>query len=332
MQYRLIIFAILLSIISHLGIMVFFGKFHVSLPSFDVTETYIFQKTKKTEKASLTKEPITNKEVVKEEIKEEKTEEETSKRESNNEEISNLSLKTAEDSLEKEKKHNSKQESNLFTRFISEQMKFDIYWMGIYAGYAFVRVKGDEENIVISSEVHSSPFISNFYYVNDKAESTLHKGQPRHFRIIQIEGKYRGDKEVKFDYELGEIVFINHIKKKMSIHKGVDKIFMDVLSGFFLLRTFSMDTNKSLFIDIFDSDKFANVEIKILKEETVETSSGKEINALLIKPELATEGLFKRKGDIFIWLSNDERKLPLKIETKVSVGKIRAELKEYKKD
>ncbi|HAP36800.1 MAG TPA: hypothetical protein DCQ28_13015 [Bacteroidetes bacterium] len=40
-------------------------------------------------------------------------------------------------------------------------------------------------------------------------------------------------------------------------------------------------------------------------------------------------GLFKSEGRILIWLSDDERKIPVKVNTKVIIGSIDAELKEY---
>ncbi|MCX7988257.1 MAG: DUF3108 domain-containing protein [Thermodesulfovibrio sp.] len=312
-----------------------FGKVHIDLSYFDFIEAYIIKKEISTKTQHPPKRLLSENNKIQEQKIEEKL---------NNRDIDKKTEENIKDSMEKpnesvakltEKPDNSSNKNDYhdrFSKFINERMKFNIYWMGIYAGSASVLVKGNSESIKISSEVNSASFISNFYYVHDKAESIVEKGKPKYFRLVQIEGKHRGDKEIKFDYNSGEIIFINHIKNKMSVHKGINKVFMDVLSGFFYFRTFPLDKNTSVFIDIFDSDKFATVEVKILKEEVIETSEGKEAKAILIKPELTTEGLFKRKGDIFIWISNDERKIPLKIETKVSVGKITAELKEYQKE
>lgn len=334
MQYKLIIFTLIISILLHLGIVILFGKVEIDLSYFDFIDAYIIKKDDSVKNKNPIKEPPPennkNKEEIQKNEKDEKIQENSEKyAEKNTEKLNETPEKLSEKSDEKTNTFNY---HDRFSKFINEKMKFDVYWMGIYAGSAYVLVKGDSESIKISSEVNSAAFISNFYYVHDKAESIIEKGKPKYFRLIQIEGKHRGDKEVKFDYDAGEITFINNIKNKMSVHKGIDKIFMDVLSGFFYLRTFQIDKSKSIFVDIFDSDKFATVEVKVLKEEKIETSDGKEISALLVKPELTTEGLFKRKGDIFIWISNDEKKIPLRIETKVPVGKITAELKEYKKE
>ncbi len=335
MQYKLIIFTLIISILLHLGIVILFGKVEIDLSYFDFIDAYIIKRDDSVKKKNTIKEPPpehnkNKEEEIQKNEKDEKIQEHSEKyAEKNTEKLNETPEKFSEKSDEKT---NILNYHDRFSKFINEKMKFDVYWMGIYAGSAYVLVKGDSESIKIYSEVNSAAFISNFYYVHDKAESIIEKGKPKYFRLIQSEGKHRGDKEVKFDYDAGEITFINNIKNKISVHKGIDKIFMDVLSGFFYLRTFQIDKSKSIFVDIFDSDKFATVEVKILREEKIETSDGKEVSTLLVKPELTTEGLFKRKGDIFIWISNDERKIPLKIETKVPVGKITAELKEYKKE
>lgn len=337
MQYKLIILTVLISVFFHLGLILLFGKIQIDLSYFDFIEAYIIKKESSTKAQSTAKNTLSDKneaqgENLEEKINNKEVEVDKKNEENNNQYTEKINESTIKSTEISEDNLDTIDHRPQFSKFINEEMKFNIYWMGIYAGSASLSVRGESESIRIFSQVNSAPFISNFYYVNDRAESIIENGKPKYFRLVQIEGKYRGDKEIRFDYDSGEIIFINHVKNKMSVHRGINKVYMDVLSGFFYFRTLQLDKNKPVFIDIFDSDKFATVEIKILKEESIENSDGKEIKALLIKPELTTEGLFKRKGEILIWISNDERKIPLKIETKVSVGKITAELKEYKKE
>jgi len=51
-----------------------------------------------------------------------------------------------------------------------------------------------------------------------------------------------------------------------------------------------------------------------------------ELGTVIVKPELKSEGLFQSKGDILIWLTDDEKRIPVKVETKVPVGNIVARL------
>ncbi|GAQ94043.1 hypothetical protein TAGGR_1213 [Thermodesulfovibrio aggregans] len=329
MKLRWITVALLISMVAHISIMMALGKIQLNLPSFDFIETYFFQSKKENPKPKIfskTEQPQHSE--TEKPAESTQTENSVTEKNTDSQETQSLSQSTVSENTEKVR---TLPENNPFTKFINETMKFDIYWMGIYVGSATVSVKGDGNTITITSMVKSASFISNFYYVNDHAESQIENGKPKHFTLVQIEGKYRGNKETIFDYEKGEIVFINHLKNNTTYHKGIDKVFMDVLSGFFYLRTLTINLNEPVAIDIFDSNKFTTVVVQPIKEEKIELSD-KQIDAIVIKPQLDTEGLFKRKGDIIIWLSKDNSKIPLKIETKVPVGKVVAELKEYKKD
>ena len=48
-----------------------------------------------------------------------------------------------------------------------------------------------------------------------------------------------------------------------------------------------------------------------------------------IAPLMESEGFFSRTGDIYIWLSDDERRIPVKLRSKVTIGSVRAVLKRY---
>ncbi len=337
MKTRWIIVGLIISLIIHTMLLAFLGKANLSIPEFDFIETYFFENKPKNVTVVKNEIPKSDKDMNKssEADSSEQTEDNalTKSNESTNasSQSDNAISKEMIAKNEDIQKNSNIQTPNPFNRFLNETMKFDIYWSGIYVGSAVIYVKGNEKEITITSKVNSAGFISNFYYVNDHAQSKIEYGKPKYFALVQIEGKHRGNKETFFDYENKEILFINHIKNNSTFHKGIDKIYMDVLSGFFYLRTKPLNIKDSIAIDIFDSNKFATVNVQIIKEEKIELNN-KEVDTIVIKPQLDTEGLFKRKGDIIIWLSNDENKIPLKVETKVPVGRVVAELREYKKE
>ncbi len=313
------------------------GKIQLNLPSLDIIDTYIFQNKKVVHQAKPKKIAETASNNIQQKPQE-KPQGSVNSENSLKENSLNPSDAIPPSNVEQSNNVQTTQptivisKTNPFTRFINETMKFDIYWMGIYVGSAIVYVKGNENEITITSMVKSAGFISNFYYVNDRAESKIEDGKPTYFALVQNEGKYKGNKETIFDHNNKEIIFINNLKNNTTYHKNIDKMFMDVLSGFFYLRTLPIKLNEPVSLDIFDSNKFTTVQIQPIKEEKIELSDNKQIDAILIKPKLNTEGLFKRKGDILIWLSKDDKKIPLKIETRVPVGHVVAELKEYKNE
>ena len=209
-----------------------------------------------------------------------------------------------------------------------EKLFFDIYWLGIYVGKAILEASHDNGILRITSQAYSAPFISAFYKVEDHAESLIIEGIPVSFRIKQREGRYRSDKETIFDMSNRMVTYFNYLKGFKDEHIMKNGFTWDVISGFFYLRTQPLDIGKTIFIDIFDSNKFYKAKVEVLRKEKIEIPNRGEVSTVIVKPELQSEGLFQSKGDVLIWLTDDEKKIPVRIQTKVPVGNVVAELKD----
>lgn len=210
-----------------------------------------------------------------------------------------------------------------------EKFSYDIYWLGVHVGDASLEMVDINGLLTITSRANSSGFISTFYKVDDYAESVIRGGFPVHFKIRQHEGKYKSDKETIFDTGNKSIAFFNHLKGTKYEHSFADGVAWDVVSGFFYLRTQPLEPGKTRYINIFDSNKFYKAEVNILRREKIEIRGIGEVNTVIVRPELKTEGLFQRKGDVLIWLTDDEKRIPVRIETKVPVGEVVAELRDF---
>jgi hypothetical protein len=162
--------------------------------------------------------------------------------------------------------------------------------------------------------------------VEDFAESLIIKGRAAHFRIKQREGRYRSDKETIFDVSNGKITYFDYLKGKKN-ERSIEGVVWDVISGFYHLRSCPLIIGKPVYIDVFDSNKLLKTEVSVLRRETISVSGRGEVNTVVVKPDLKSEGLFHKKGDVFIWLTDDEDRIPVRVETKVPIGRVVAELK-----
>lgn len=223
--------------------------------------------------------------------------------------------------------HSPQKENAGQIRGEKEKLYFDIYWMGIYVGNATLDEVVDGGRATITSEVRSAPVISVLYKVEDHASSTVVDGKPVRFRIKQREGRYRSDKETVFDAATGKVTYFDYRKGIRAEHEVKKKPVWDVISGFYHLRTLLLEVGKTLSLDIFDSNKMLKTEIHVLRKEKVAFPNRGSVEAFVVKPVLRTEGLFKHKGDILIWLTQDDGRIPVRVETKVSIGKVVAQLK-----
>ncbi len=214
---------------------------------------------------------------------------------------------------------------------IPERLVYDLTWTGIKAGTATLEVVDDGDSMRVISTANSANWISVFYTVEDRVETVLARGksaifmaQPKNYRIRIREGRHRRDKEIIFDHPRKKAVFINHLdteKKEFTIHENV----FDPLSVLYYVRTMKLEVGKPVFVDIFDSKKLWNVEIQVLRKERISSIMG-DVNTIVIKPLMKSEGIFNRKGDLHIWLTDDEKRIPVRMQTKVAVGSITATL------
>jgi len=212
---------------------------------------------------------------------------------------------------------------------ISERLNFDIYWMGVYVGRARLEAVTDGETLTIRSETHSAALISTFYKVEDYVESRIVDGRAATFRITQREGKYRSNKEVFFDSDNGTVTYIDHLKDVTKEHPMTGPALWDVISAFYYVRTQPLIVGQTVYLNVFDSNKFLTVEVNVLAKENISLSNGREVDTVKIRPVLKSDGILQKKGDILIWLTDDTKRTPVRVETEVPVGKVVAKLKDF---
>jgi hypothetical protein len=214
---------------------------------------------------------------------------------------------------------------------IPEKLIYDLTWTGIKAGTASLELINEGGAYKIVSTARSAQWISVFYTVDDRAESTLSKNspfpefwQPVRYRLRVREGRQRKDKEVIFDRANNKaryVDFLNKEEKQFDVPVSV----LDPISSFYHLRTRKLVVGESVYVTIFDSKKVWNVEVQVLRKEKVILPIG-TFDTVVVKPLMKSEGIFYRKGEILIWLTDDTKHLPVRVQTKVAVGSVTATL------
>jgi hypothetical protein len=153
---------------------------------------------------------------------------------------------------------------------------------------------------------------------------SLFVGKPLNYRLRIREGKHSKDKEVIFDPDNSRATYIDHLKN-VKKEFDVPEFSFDPLSGFYYLRTLRLEVGKPVYVTIFDSKKVWNVEVQVLRREKITLPIG-VFNTIVIKPLMKSEGIFYREGDIIIWLTDDMKRIPVMVQTKVKIGHITATL------
>jgi len=215
---------------------------------------------------------------------------------------------------------------------VGEHSHFDVSFRGIRVGTAELKI---ERQVVINgiSTFHivgkgkTAPFFDLFFKVRDVYETYLDTSEVRpvkFFRDIN-EGGYKKKQAYTFDHlkglvfwrEYSEIIFPNT---------------QDMLSALFYARTFSKDSliqNKSFFIPIFMDEEGYLLEILYLYKERVKTNFG-TVNCMVFKPTMQRGRVFEDGEQMKIWISDDQNRKLIKVETKIWAGSIQAILAKHK--
>ena len=212
---------------------------------------------------------------------------------------------------------------------VPEKLVYHVYWSGIKAGSASLEVENTPEGTTITSRTTSAGFISMFYKVEDLAQSILYPdGYPRTYILKIREGRHTRDKatffEAKSNNGAQKVTHLNKLDNEETKF-DLERQAFDPLSGLYAIRKRRLVVGQSESIDIFDSKKLWSVEVQVLRKEHISMPAG-EFDTIVIKPLLQSEGIFMKKGEIYIWLTDDEQKIPVMMKSKVKIGSIIAKL------
>ncbi len=212
------------------------------------------------------------------------------------------------------------------TRFV-----YYIYWAGIRAGRAVLEYTASPQGTVVRTRATSAAFISLFYKVDDRAQSTLYPdGYPANYTLNIREGTHRRYRITDFAPRVQgkpQKVIFNNVLEGETVEFELEKPAHDPLSAFYAMTGRDIRVGQSIYIDIFDNEKLWNTEVRVLRKERVRVPAG-EFSTIVIKPLLKSEGIFLRKGEMHIWLTDDDRRMPVMFTSKAKIGKFRVVLVE----
>lgn len=215
---------------------------------------------------------------------------------------------------------------------VPEKLVYELSWTGISVGTASQEITEDGATRRIVSTARSNDWLSTFFPVEDRIESSYDRsrgpfpGLARHYRLKTREGNRYRDREIFFEQERGMARFRDNLKgDTVDIVIPVDTI--DVYGSFYYIRYLPLEVGKSPTVNILDSKRQRRIAVRILRKERIKTVLG-EVNTIVIQPMVASEGVFEGKGTVHIWLTDDERRIPVRARTKVTVGSVTATLVE----
>jgi hypothetical protein len=187
----------------------------------------------------------------------------------------------------------------------------------------------------ISGNGKSYPKYDWFYKVRDKYESYVDTVSLKPFRFFRdvSEGGAKVHDDNYFDYINGTAISI--IKKNDGPLKvdtvKINYCTFDVMSMIYFSRTIDFSKYKAgdkIPISLYLDNEVHYLYIKYVGKEVLKTAFG-TFNCIKFKPKLVPGSIFKEGDEMTVWVTDDKNKIPLYVESPITVGTIKVKLKSF---
>jgi len=227
--------------------------------------------------------------------------------------------------------------------FPGEKLTFGVSYQFIRVGSAIMEIMDtttirNRPAIHIQTRARSASFFDSFYRVRDEVNSYMDREYYNSLKFEKKlrEGDYYFDLILDYDYPKRKI-FGQSIRyeddDETKIRKDGVKTFevditqslLDVLASFYYIRLKKLEPGIPVTITSNDNEKIYSLKVFIQRKEILKTDVGK-FHTLLVVPKLQGDSVFKQEGAMWIWLTDDQYKIPLKVESALSFGSIYIEI------
>jgi len=217
-----------------------------------------------------------------------------------------------------------------------ERVAFRVTYLRILAGRASIQVEaaGGGAELRFVEQAQSQGFFAWLFHfkVDDRAvarwdrETGCSLGIEKHLR----EGRAARDQRVSIDPVRG--VATVEDAKISTTRFDVAPCVLDVLSAFYVTRLRGVPEQGRLSLPVFDNGKPYELGVRFVGREALDLPAplGRATNTLVIEPQLLEgTGLFVKEGRLRIWLTDDARRIPVRMRSKVAIGSVSADLETY---
>lgn len=220
-----------------------------------------------------------------------------------------------------------------------ERIVMKITYAHLLAGRARLGVSNAEQDgktlLRFVEEADSMGFFAWLFHfrVHDHTEALWDPTNGCSVRIEKTlrEGRARRDQVVAFDPAGSASV---QDPKIPSTHFETEPCALDILSALFVARQRGIKDDAPLELSVFDNARKFVLSARVVGREALDLPPplGQNVPTVIVEPKLAEgTGLFVKEkgGRLHVWLTDDERRIPVRMRSKVAIGSVAADLESY---
>ena len=211
------------------------------------------------------------------------------------------------------------------------------------------QTEGDAQNaanaqpLLLTTDIVSKGFFSKLFGVNFRfhAESQV---EPNSFYALRTtkrdeQGKRLRTSETVFDQDAKKVEYTeidpnNASQAPRVITAALEGPTQDIVSAIYFLRTLDLTPGNSFVIPVSDSGRVFQVPAHVVAEKKKMKSIVGKVAVVRIDVEMFGPGrpVEEGKGKMSIWVTNDERRIPIKARLSHDIGQLDITLKSIQRE
>jgi hypothetical protein len=201
-------------------------------------------------------------------------------------------------------------------------LHYRVEWRLIHAGDVRFTWKPQVTLYTADLQVQSAGMVSKLYRVKDDYRVQMNNALcAQNVSIHAEEGKRRKQTNITFDREAGKVFF--HEKDLIKNTENTKEVeaagcVHDYFGGLAKLRASDLGVGQTMEVPISDGKRFARVKISAEEREKVKTLLG-TFNTIRYQVHMFNGALIPKKARMYVWLTDDPRRLPVQIRVKMSL-------------
>lgn len=217
------------------------------------------------------------------------------------------------------------------------KMYYNLGFVWVAAGEVVFTVEEKPATFEMKAVGKTYKSYDKIFRVNDYFFSSVNKETlfPNNFVRVVEEGNYRIFDSISFDQNRNMAISYHGSKRedaKPQVHH-LKQCMQDIVSNIYYMRNLDTDGMKKgdkIAVNMLFDKEIYPINIRYNGREKKDVRNLGKFNTIKIHPDLVAGNVFKDGDKMTIWVSDDKNKIPLIIESPVSVGSVKAVLKSYK--
>jgi hypothetical protein len=210
---------------------------------------------------------------------------------------------------------------------VGETLTYDVSWSSyLTAGTAVTTVKERKPSFnstayYIVAEGRPTPLLAKLYTLYYKLDTLLDSSTllPQRGSVYSEEGKRHRLKVTRFDRAANKVFFEQQTATTIKADFAVPPATQDALSALYVMRALPLKAGDRMTMPVSDDGVVYKIQLDVGAPERVKTPAG-EFSAWHLKPTVFDAKNQQVGRNVAIWISNDARRIPVKLQAELPLG------------